>query len=100
MVSNTRRRTPVLENRQRRGITGLAGRTSADRPLGDVVTYENEDRMSATIARYRILGTVVIFSLGLMLAGCSGNAGDPGAERSQQQSKELRDRVNSTQIDR
>ncbi len=71
-----------------------------DRPRGDVVTYENEDRMSARITRYRILGMVVIFSLGSMLAGCSGNAGDSGAERSQQQTKELRDRMSTTQIDR
>jgi len=65
-----------------------------------VVTYENEDCMPATSARYRILATVVVLSLGLVLSGCSGNAGDSGAKRSDQQSKQLRDRVTTTQIDR
>ena len=56
--------------------------------------------MSAIIARYRILGMVVIFSLGSILAGCSPYTGDPGAKRSQQQSKELQNRISTTQIDR
>ncbi len=63
-------------------------------------SYNNEDRMSATFARYRILGIVVIFSLGTMLAACSGDMDDPGAKRSQQQSKELQNRISTTQIDR
>ncbi len=62
--------------------------------------YDNEDRMSAIIARYRILGMVVIFSLGTILTGCSPSAGDPGAKRSQQQSKELQNRISTTHIDR
>ncbi len=56
--------------------------------------------MSAKIARYRVLGMVVIFSLGTILAGCSGDMGEPGAKRTQQQSKELRNRINTTQVDR
>ncbi len=63
-------------------------------------SYENEDRMSATFARYRILGIVVIFSLGTIVAGCSGDMGDTGATRTQQQAEELRNRINTTQIDR
>ena len=56
--------------------------------------------MSAIIARYRILGALVIFSLATILAGCSAYTGDQGANRTQQQSEELQDRINSTQIDR
>ncbi len=56
--------------------------------------------MSAIIARYRILGTVLILSLGTILAGCTGYGDDPGAKRTQQQSEELRGRINTTQIDR
>ena len=56
--------------------------------------------MSAIIARYRILGIVVIFSLGTVLAGCSPYAGDPGAKRTQQQTDDLRNRIKTTQIDR
>ncbi|GMQ96069.1 MAG: hypothetical protein BMS9Abin14_568 [Gammaproteobacteria bacterium] len=56
--------------------------------------------MSAIIARYRILGTVLILSLGTILAGCTGYENDPGAKRTQQQSDVLRDRINTTQNDR
>jgi len=70
------------------------------RPLSGMNSYKNEDRMSAKFARYRILAMVVVFSLGTILAGCSPYAGDPGAKRSQQQTEELRDRINTTQIDR
>ncbi len=56
--------------------------------------------MSTIIARYRILGVLVIFSLASILAGCSGYSGDPGADRSQQQSQELQNRIKTTQIDR
>ncbi len=70
------------------------------RPLSGMNSYKNEDRMSATFARYRLLAIVVVFSLGTILAGCSPYAGDPGAKRSQQQTEELRNRINTTQIDR
>ncbi len=63
-------------------------------------SYKNEDRGSVKFAHYRILAAVMIFSLGTILAGCSPYDGDPGANRSQQQSEELRDRINTTQIDR
>ncbi len=56
--------------------------------------------MSAIIARYRILGTVLILALGTILAGCTGYEDDPGAKRTQQQSDELRDRIHTIQIDR
>jgi hypothetical protein len=56
--------------------------------------------MSAKLARYRILGMAVMFSLATMLAGCSGDTGDPGAKRSQQQSEALQDRIRTTQTDR
>lgn len=56
--------------------------------------------MSAKFTHYRILGIVVIFSLGAILAGCSPYTGDAGAKRTQQQTEELRDRINTTQIDR
>jgi hypothetical protein len=64
------------------------------------ILIKNEERMSAKFAHYRILGIVVIFSLGTILAGCSPYAGDAGAQRTQQQTEELRDRINTTQIDR
>ena len=63
-------------------------------------SYKNEDRKSVKFAHYRILAALVIFSLGTILAGCSGDAGDSGVKRSQQQTEELRDRINTTQIDR
>jgi hypothetical protein len=63
-------------------------------------SYKNEDRVSVKSAHLRILATVVIFSLGTILAGCSPYDGDPGAKRSQLQAEELRDRINTTQIDR
>ena len=56
--------------------------------------------MSAISTCYRILGILVIFSLGTLLAGCSGEMSDPGAKRSQHQSEELRARINTTQVDR
>jgi hypothetical protein len=51
-------------------------------------------------ARFRTLTTVLIFSAGVILAGCSGGGGDPGADRSQQQSEQLQNRIKTTQIDR
>jgi len=56
--------------------------------------------MSQFFAHFRILAATVVFSVGVMLAGCSGGTGDPGADRSQQQSKQLQDRINTTQVDR
>jgi hypothetical protein len=56
--------------------------------------------MSELSARFRVLATALIISLGVILAGCSGGGGDPGAERSQQQSEQLQDRIKTTQIDR
>ena len=56
--------------------------------------------MPVKLARYRILGLVMMFSLGTLLAGCGSYMGDPGAERTQQQSEELQDRIRTTQIDR
>ena len=56
--------------------------------------------MSQFFAHFRILAVTVVFSVGAMVAGCSGGAGDPGADRSQQQSKQLQDRINTTQVDR
>ena len=56
--------------------------------------------MSESYARFRILAAAAIIIVGTTLAGCTGSAGDPGADRSKQQSEELRDRINTTQIDR
>ena len=53
-----------------------------------------------SIAIILVGAMVLAVDLGLLLAGCSGNAGDSGADRSQQQSKELRARISTTQIDR
>ena len=80
----------------------VPGRAQVERSRSqsDIRLDQNEDRMSTIIARYRILGVLVIFSLGAILAGCSGYSGDPGAERSQQQSEELQDRIKTTQVDR
>ena len=75
-------------------------RTGYIRSLSGMNSYKSEDRMSAIFARYRIFATVVVFSLGTILAGCSPYAGDPGAKRSQQQTEDLRNRINTTQIDR
>ena len=56
--------------------------------------------MSAPFTRIRILAVAAIVVLGATLSGCTGGGGDAGADRSQQQSEELRDRLNTTQIDR
>ena len=56
--------------------------------------------MSAKQARCRILGKLVMLSLGFMLVGCTGDMDDPGAKRTQQQSEELQNRIRTTQIDR
>jgi len=56
--------------------------------------------MSQFFAVFRILAATVVFSVGVVLAGCTGGAGDPGADRSQQHSKQLQDRINTTQVDR
>jgi hypothetical protein len=60
----------------------------------------SENRMSEFTARYRLLAVAVTFSLSTLLAGCGQYAGDAGAKRSQQQSKELQDRIRTTQVDR
>jgi len=56
--------------------------------------------MSPLCAHFRFLGIVLILSLGFALAGCTGDMSDPGAKRTQQQAEELRNRINTTQIDR
>ncbi len=56
--------------------------------------------MTELYARFRILATALIFSAGIIVAGCSGDTGDPGADRSQQQSEQLQNRIKTTQIDR
>ena len=99
---------PVLENLQQRPFTRIANRSVARKGAGPVVAGRRgtfvwtkmRDRMSAITACYRILGILVIFSLGTLLAGCSGYTGDQGAKRTQHQSEELRARINTTQIDR
>ena len=55
--------------------------------------------MSVNFSSIRVYGLAIAMSLGALLAGC-GQSSDPGAERSQQQSEQLRDRINTTQIDR
>ena len=67
---------------------------------GRATSFGSEGRMSAASSRFRLLVTVAILSLGATLAGCTGSGGDPGADRSQQQSQELRDRISTTQTDR
>ena len=62
-------------------------------------SYGNEVRMSVNFSSIRVYGLAIAMSLGALLAGC-GQSSDPGAERSQQQSEQLRDRINTTQIDR
>jgi hypothetical protein len=42
----------------------------------------------------------VVFTLGVVVAGCSPYQGDSGAKRSQQQSEELQNRIKTTQADR
>ncbi len=56
--------------------------------------------MSGYLVRFRVLAVAVVFSAGALLAGCSGGAGDPGADRTQQQSEQLQKRIRTTQIDR
>ena len=56
--------------------------------------------MSATLARNRILGMVLLMALGVVISGCSGDTGDPGAKRTQQQSEQLQNRIKTTQVDR
>ncbi len=56
--------------------------------------------MSELSSRFRTLTTALVFSAGIIVAGCSGDAGDRGADRSQQQSEQLQDRIKTTQIDR
>ena len=56
--------------------------------------------MSGFFLRTRVLAVAVGFSASALLAGCSGDMGDPGADRTQQQSKQLQNRINTTQIDR
>lgn len=48
--------------------------------------------------RYRIFGLALILSLAAALAACGG--GGPEKSRSEQQSKELRERLSTTQVDR
>ena len=66
----------------------------------DIRLERSEDRMSTIVARYRILGVLVFFFLGTLLVGCSGYSEDPGANRSQQQSEQLQNRIKTTQVDR
>ncbi len=56
--------------------------------------------MSEFYARFRILALAAVFSVGAIVAGCSGDAGDRGVDRSQQQSEQLQNRIKTTQIDR
>ena len=56
--------------------------------------------MSEICARFRFLALVAVFSVGAIVAGCTGDSGDRGADRSQQQSEKLQDRIKTTQIDR
>jgi len=56
--------------------------------------------MSEFCVRFRVLAMAVVFSAGALLAGCSSDTGDRGADRTQQQSEQLQDRVKTTQIDR
>lgn len=49
---------------------------------------------------FRILAAAALVILGATLAGCTRGSGDPGVDRSQQQSEELRERISTTQIDR
>ena len=56
--------------------------------------------MSIRITRNRLLGVVLLFSVGILFAGCSGYSEDPGAKRSQQQSVDLQNRIKTTQVDR
>lgn len=82
-------------------LTGLwRGTDSHDRSFGNLIRKTNESRMSAILARSRILGVVLILSLGTVIAGCSGDRSDPGAKRSQQQSEVLQERIKTTQVDR
>jgi hypothetical protein len=68
--------------------------------LSDACLNENENRMSKFTVRLQLLGMVVILCLGALLAGCSRYTGDAGADRSRQQSQELRERIRTTQVDR
>lgn len=102
-----RLREPVLENLITTTIRQIQGtgrredeRGPANRSLNGETTFENEDRMSPVIALFRSLGIVLILSLSFVLAGCTGDMDDPGAKRTQLQAEELRDRINTTQIDR
>lgn len=56
--------------------------------------------MSGFSVRFRVFAVAVVFSAGALLAGCSGDTGDPGADRTQQQSEQLQNRIKTTQIDR
>lgn len=56
--------------------------------------------MSGLYARFRILAMVAVFSVGALLAGCSEYEDDTGADRTQQQSEQLQNRIKTTQIDR
>ena len=56
--------------------------------------------MSGFFIRIQVLAVAVVLSAGALLAGCSGDMGDPGADRTQQQSEQLQNRIKTTQIDR
>ena len=56
--------------------------------------------MSEFYARFRILAMAVVFSVGTLVAGCSEYEGDAGADRTEQQSGQLQNRIKTTQIDR
>lgn len=56
--------------------------------------------MFTSTVRYRLLGLVMLLVLGTVLTGCTRYSGDAGAERTEQQSEKLQDRIKTTQIDR
>lgn len=56
--------------------------------------------MSAASKPIRILALAALLALGVNLTGCTSYSGDEGAERTQEQSEMLRDRISTTQIDR
>lgn len=56
--------------------------------------------MSAALSRFRVLAIAAVLSAGTLLGACSSYSGDSGADRSEQQSQDLRNRITTTQIDR
>ena len=56
--------------------------------------------MSNNLSPLRALGIALVFSMATVLAGCDGYTGDAGAERTEQESQMLRDRLRQVQADR